>query len=131
MERNQARLPSITELARLIATTEDGLERGADNGREEHADALRRLIATMPPQNLSEAAVLVAEAALLAWESEVIDDLTEIHCAADRIKRMLLRALPIVAVAAGLDYPGQLAWGDLEEHRANLFGNEEGALPRR
>jgi hypothetical protein len=121
MKEKPVTLPSITELARLIASTEKGLFDGeGGHNRSRHADALRHLIATMPPQNLADAAVLVAESATLAWEVDGSTDLAELQSAADRVQHMLLRALPIVATAAGLDYPRELAWKTLEARRADL-----------
>ena len=84
-------------------------------------EALRDLIASMPAFTLRDAAVQV-EAIVIASSrlSSNVHTEAQVEIAADRIERMALSILPVIAAAADLDIQ-VMAWSDYMELRARRF----------
>ncbi len=77
------------------------------------AEALRNLITTVPAKTLADAAVLCNEIVVIADRLNAHDDPSpsQVNLAMERINRMALGMLPIVAAAAGLDMEA-MRWSD-------------------
>jgi hypothetical protein len=118
------RAHNLFDEANLAGAKIGGSARGFKDALEllfERVNALQGLIATQPALSLSDAAVVIAEAAtaaaLLAADGSMPDEAVSV---ANKIERMLLGALPFVAHAAGLDMAA-MEWTEGENLRVSRF----------
>ena len=131
--------PTALDLGRQLANAErayhafdsvvlrQGTSRTADDGidarsiLEDRLEALRTLISTTPARSLQDAAVLVAEAAIVAGRvAESNFDKMQIEEFLARLERMLVSAAPLIAKAAGLD-PTEMEWAHRDYVRLSRF----------
>jgi len=101
---------------------------GANSANEtplmyERIQAVRNLIATIPAANISDAAVLVAEAHIIADQIAAHDlGADEVALRAERVTRMLASALPWIASAARLEL-NVMYWSDKVELGARRYAD--------
>ena len=122
----------IVELKRGVRAGDEDAMREATNRSEaaqiilgERQEALRDLICTLPAKTLADAAIHVAGIVTLSARlSASICTADQVTRAADKIERMALGMLPILAAAAGLDMEA-MDWADNDQLRPLRFTGVE------
>ncbi len=92
---------------------------------EERESSLHHVVCTIPAVTLADAAVQVSVAVLLA-EDIAANELTAdaVTRAAEKLERVLLSVLPVIAAAAGLN-TSAMDWDQFAGLRADRFGGME------
>ena len=122
----------IVELKRGVRAGDEDAMREATNRSEaaqiilgERQEALRDLICTLPAKTLADAAIHVAGIVTLSARlSASIWTGDQVTRAADKIERMALGMLPLLAAAAGLDMEA-MDWADNDQLRPLRFTGVE------
>ncbi len=112
----------LFDVASLARVDKANTERPPEIGLlDDRAEAIRDMIASQPALSLPDAAVAVAEAAIIAARLSADGDMPHAAVrAADKIERMLLAALPFVAQAASLDMHA-MEWAEADSLRVARF----------
>ncbi len=114
-------------LQRAASAVDETQQRAARAIQEDRMEALREMIASMPALTLKDAAVQVeaitVAASLLSCSTHTE---AQVEAIADRIERMALSILPLIAAAADLDLEAMF-WTDNLTLRAHRFAGVEAA----
>lgn len=108
-------------LQRMASAVDETQQRAARAIQEDRMEALREIIASMPALTLKDAAVQVeaitVAASLLSCSTHTE---AQVEAIADRIERMALSILPLIAAAADLDLEAMF-WTDNLTLRTSRF----------